>query len=356
MIKGLYVAGTNMTTNIKRMDVISNNLANINTTGFKKDDLALETFNNRLFSRINGSNIPFEGGVVNVSQDTNRGATVLTTSTGYFRVQTDNGIHYDKAVQFFKDTDGYLRTVVRNIGGTIDPLKGNLVLGQNGPINIGDNDFTIDDKGGVNVNGTRVDALVVTGFPNVVGTMSAGIRGYDVLTNHEQGQLEMTNNGFDMALKGDGFFVIENDKGTFLTRNGSFTLNNQNILTTLDGDVVQGLNGPIFIDSPTFAVNSFGEIIQDGEITDKITIQAFSNIGDVYKVGGNYYKTRETMTGELIEFTGEVVQGFLEKSNAESITEMIHMIEMNRNYETSQKVISTIDEMIGKAVTELGRV
>ena len=62
------------------------------------------------------------------------------------------------------------------------------------------------------------------------------------------------------------------------------------------------------------------------------------------------------MTGEEVDFEGEVVQGFVERSNTDAITEMIQLIEMNRNYEASQKVVSTIDEMIGKAVTELGRV
>ena len=62
------------------------------------------------------------------------------------------------------------------------------------------------------------------------------------------------------------------------------------------------------------------------------------------------------MTGERVEFEGEIVQGYREQSNSDAITEMISLIEMNRNYETSQKVITTIDDMIGKCVTELGRV
>jgi len=82
----------------------------------------------------------------------------------------------------------------------------------------------------------------------------------------------------------------------------------------------------------------------------------FTNVADVYKIGTSYYKEKAELTGEKVPFEGEIVQGFIETSNVDSITEMIQLIEMNRNYQTSQKVITTIDEMIGKSVNELGRV
>ena len=68
MVKGLYIAGTSMITNIKKMDVIGNNLANVNTTGYKKDGIQVESFNARLLSRINGSNMPYEYGAKEVTQ------------------------------------------------------------------------------------------------------------------------------------------------------------------------------------------------------------------------------------------------------------------------------------------------
>ena len=55
MVKGLYIGASSMITNINKMDVIGNNLANVNTTGFKKDSVEVESFNARLLTRINGS-------------------------------------------------------------------------------------------------------------------------------------------------------------------------------------------------------------------------------------------------------------------------------------------------------------
>ncbi len=356
MVKGLYIAGTSMITNINKMDVIGNNLANVNTTGYKKDRVEVESFNARLLTRINGSSIPYESGTVNVAQSTSGEETTLETDRGYFRIDTPNGIHYGKSTTFFKDTDGYLRTIYKNIGGSIDNLKGNLILGNKGPIFVGDGDFTVDEKGAISVNGTVVDNLVSTTHPTAVGTISAGIRGYSVLTDHEQGQLQRTDSRFDMAIKGEGFFTVRTETGDYYTRDGAFTINNLNELVTFDGAKVLGLNGPIIIESENFTVNEFGEIIQNGEITDKLQLTAFTNIADVYKIGTGYYKERSPLTGEKVEFEGEVIQNYIEQSNSDAVTEMIQLIEMNRNYESSQKVITTIDEMIAKCVTELGRV
>ena len=355
MIKGLYIAGTSMITNIHKMDVIGNNLANVNTTGYKKDSVEVESFNARMLSRINGSTIPYEMGQSKVTQVKDGDQVQVETDKGYFRIDTPNGIHYSKSAIFFKDTDGYLRTIYKNIGGTIDNLQGNKVLGLKGPINVGDQDFEVDETGNVLVGGTSVDQLVIGTMPTTLGTMSAGVRGYSVLTDFEQGQLEMTNSGFDLAIKGEGFFSVSTPEGEYYTRNGAFTTNSNNELVTMDGAKVLGEEGPITIESDSFSVNEYGEVIQNGEITAKLKLTAFSNISDVYKIGTGYYKEKAELAGEKVEFAGEIAQGFIEQSNIDAISEMIQLIEMNRNYETSQKVITTIDEMIGKCVTELGR-
>lgn len=356
MIKGLYVAGTNMVTNTAKLDVISNNLANVNTTGFKKDQVVVESFNNRLFYRMNGSNMPFQAGKGTVTIENIGDEKALSVDRGFFRVMTESGIHYDKSLRFIKDQDGFLRTAYKNIGGSIDPLKGHLVLGNKGPIQVGEGSFDVDENGNVLVDGSPVDNLIGVVHPSAIGTMSAGIKSQNVLVDYEQGQLEMTSRNFDVAIKGDGFFKIQTKNGELYTRNGTFNTNSAGELVTLDGDRVMGMNGAIVIESETFSINEFGELIQNGEITDKLVVESFTNPGDLYKVGGNFFALKDKMTGEKKTFEGEILQGFSEKSNSSAITEMINLIEMNRNYEASQKVITTIDELIGKAVNEVGRI
>ncbi|GAU75688.1 flagellar hook-basal body protein [Fusibacter sp. 3D3] len=358
MIKGLYVAGTGLMTNVHKIDVISNNLANVNTSGYKRDTLEVESFNNRLFTRINGSNLPYKSGASKVSSESRNGEYTAQVEHGFFRVDTENGIDYSKSVKFFKDSDGYLRTLYKNVGGQVNPLQGDYVLGKNGPIYIGDNEFELDEAGNITSGGATLDNIVIQGSPNVIGTMSAGIRGYAVMTDFDQGQLEMTSGKFDLALRGQGYFNLSTENGTLLTRDGAFTINNAGELVSFDGSRVLGLNGPIEITSDSFTVNEFGEVIQDGEISDKILITDYTNVADLEKVGGSYFreKPEAEMTGEKTEFTGEVVQGFIEGSNTDAISEMIRLIEMNRNYESSQKVVTTIDDMIGRAVNDIAAV
>lgn len=358
MIKGLYVAGTGLMTNVHKIDVISNNLANVNTTGYKKDRLEVESFNNRLFTRINGSNLPYKSGASKVVSESRNGEYTAQVDNGFFRVDTENGIDYSKSVKFFKDRDGYLRTIYKNVGGSVNPLQGDYVLGKNGPIYVGDNEFEVDEAGNITSGGATIDNIVTYGSLNVIGTMSAGIKGYSVMTDFDQGQLEMTGNKFDLALRGQGYFNLSTENGTLLSRDGSFTINNTGELVTFDGSRVQGMDGSIVITSENFAINEFGEVIQDGEITDKILVTDYTNIADIEKVGGSYFreKPENEMTGEKVEFTGEVIQGFLEQSNTDAISEMIKLIEMNRNYESSQKVVTTIDDMIGRAVNDIAAV
>lgn len=360
MVKGLYVAATALVTNTDKIDAISNNLANVNSTGFKKDTVEIESFNDRLFTRINGSNYPYANMIPDVSvsvTETSQGDEYnLKTDGGYFRLDTDDGLHYDNEAVIIVDSDGYLRTKYNNVGGTIDYLKGNDLLGQNGSIYVGDSDFEIASNGDISVGGTVVDNIAISIPPTVVGTMGAGIKSYKIATNFERGQLEITNDKYDVALNGDGFFEIETGWGTLYTRNGAFTINQNSELVTLDGYNVLGVNGPITITSDEFSINEYGEVIQDDEITDKLALSNFTNVADLQKLGGTFFKFVDNPTGEQVEYEGTVEQGVIEQSNVDAISEMVNLIEMNRNYESNQKVVTTIDEMLGKAVNDLGKV
>ena len=74
------------------------------------------------------------------------------------------------------------------------------------------------------------------------------------------------------------------------------------------------------------------------------------------KVGNNLYQMAEGEDGEEIPFDGEVLQGYLEESNVDSIREMVEMITLLRNFEAGQKAIRVQDEMLEKSSNEIGRV
>jgi flagellar basal-body rod protein FlgG len=356
MIRGLYIAGNNMVVNTQKLDVLSNNLANVNTVGYKKDLYASKGFNEVLISKFNGtdaqSELPFDK---KITVEKKGDDYQVSTERGYFRVKTDTGVSHNKDAAFTVDPEGYLSTFFLNSDHSKDWNYGDRILGADGnPIQVGDGELEITEAGKVLVDGTEVASLVHEIHRDVVGTMSAGIKGNRILTDFTQGSLQQTGREQDIALRGKGFFVVETEFGDLYTRNGSFHLDGEGRLKTSDGYSIKGLNGPIQIESDAFRVNELGEIIVDGALVDKFKLVSFTNTGDIQKIGGSFFKAKENLQGEIGDFEGEVEQGYVEASNANVINEMVRMIALNRNYESGQKVVTTIDAAIGKAISDVG--
>lgn len=180
MIRGLYTAASGMLSEMARTDVISNNLANINTAGYKKDRAIFRTFPEMDINRIDdpiavspGEKIdprPFIGilgtGVLldEINTDISQGPIKNTSNPldlalagqGFFAVQTPGGIRYTRDGSFTRDERGYLVTA-----------EGYNVLGQNGPIYLPDGDeITINERGDVYSGGNLMDRLQVVDFLN----------------------------------------------------------------------------------------------------------------------------------------------------------------------------------------------
>lgn len=358
MLRGLYTATSAMTTNNKKMDVITNNLANINTTGYKKDLVISETFPEVLIKKIN-SPVDYAGREgfrgVEVTQEENGGYQVSTTG-GFFRTKTFNGVSYEKMLNFAVNEDGYLSTYYRDQDGNIDTSAGYLVLGNRGPVYVGDAALEINDRGQVLVDGNIVDNLVMLAPPPVIGTLNSGVRLDKIEINYEQGQIFETDNQLDFALKGRGFFQIETPEGVKYTRDGSFKLNANNELVTSEGYRVLGSNGPILIEGTKVSVSEGGEIFVDDQWMDQLNIVDIQNLRDMRKEGSNLYRMAAGTEAEAQPFSGQVLQGFLENSNVDAVKEMIEMITLFRNYESNQRMIKAYDDTLHKVVNEVGKV
>lgn len=245
MIRGLYTGASGMLAEAMRTDVISNNLANVNTAGFKKDVAVTKDFASMLITRIND--------------------------------------------------------------------------GADAPI------------GGVGV-GTMVD---------------------EVATIHSAGAMRNTGNDFDMAMEGKGFFTVETPQGVRYTRNGTFAKNIQGELITQDGYRVLGQNGPIRIQGTKMVVSDDGSIDIDNQLVGKLQLVEFDNEKQLTKEGSSLFAAPAGQRGK--PGTGGVRQGFLEMSNVNVINEMVNLITNYRAYEINGKVVQAHDQLIGKAVNEVGK-
>lgn len=252
MVKGLYTGYTGMVNSQKRLDVISNNLANATTTGFKAEGCTTQAFDSMYAIKI-------------------KDATV----------------------------------------------------------------------GHLNQN---------------IGSVSLGAKIGETYRNWEQGSLQATDNTYDFALAGQGFFSVEftNKNGvtsTMYSRDGAFQMNSEGYLVTKDGDYILGEGGRIQLptDLNELSVDSQGNIFADGQYVDTFALVDFEDYNYLEEYGENLYRAVDGATEQ--DCTATVQQGYLEASNINVVSEMVDMIAVAREYESGQKVIQAIDEMLGKMVT-----
>lgn len=277
MLKGLYTAYTGMVQEQRRLDVLTNNLANADTTGYKKEAMVTQAFDDMMSIRI-------------------------------------------------KDTSSIF------------------------------------------------DA-------NKTGYISLGAKVGETYTNWDMGNFKETGNDFDLAIGGNGFFAIaftnkSGETSVKYTRDGSFTVNTEGYLVTVDGDYVLNQNGAMNADpaegnrirvNPNlpFMVDELGNVtqmpIQQGgnavaqaNVLGQIGLVDFENYDYLEKYGENLY---DAIPGyQAIAATGSINQGYLEASNVNVVTEMVDMITIQRAYEAGQKVIQTMDSALGIAATQVGKV
>lgn len=187
MTKGLYIAASGMLSEVERQNIISNNLANVNTTGYKKDIAVSKEFPSMLLRRINDNIKETPIGILDYKPVVGTvGTGVLPDVTahdfapggiretggeldvaiedmvdftagrgqGFFVIQTQGGDRYTRNGSFRLDTQQRLVT-----------SEGRLVLGENGPIRISDGTLAIDEDGRVFVDDQEIDQIRIVELP-----------------------------------------------------------------------------------------------------------------------------------------------------------------------------------------------
>lgn len=174
------------------------------------------------------------------------------------------------------------------------------------------------------------------------------------ITDMQAGAMEKTGNALDFAIGGNGFFSIQTEAGVRYTRAGEFTINNEGQLVTPAGHLVLGDGGPIQINGRDVSVADDGNITVDGQAAGTLAIVTFAGPADLEKEGGNLFRPVDGAQEEAAE-EFSIKQGYLEKSNVNTMKELTAMIDLNRAYQTQQKVVRSIDDMDDKAITRVGR-
>ncbi|MDR2482924.1 MAG: flagellar hook-basal body protein, partial [Treponema sp.] len=212
----------------------------------------------------------------------------------------------------------------------------------------------------------------------IIGKVGTGVELNELYTNFNQGALKESQNDFDLALDGKGFFTIDTPWGERYTRNGSFQLGKEGFLETKEGYRVLGENGPLRVKANNFQVDKDGGVWINAEYADDPNVMvarerntwAQTELLDTLKLvefdldrylkkqGSSLYRSTETSGEARLIDPGRrprVVQGFTEASNVDPVVEMVQMIEVNRAYEANQKAVQSSDAMLGALINQVSK-
>ena len=170
-----------------------------------------------------------------------------------------------------------------------------------------------------------------------------------------QGTLSQTGGSFDLAIEGDGFFLVETPGGERLTRAGAFTPNENGDLVTPEGYRVLDAGGaPVFVPQGAGPVGIApdGTVSAGGQPVGQIGLVIPSDSSAMVREDGVRFRADDGYEPAL---TSRMLQGFLEESNVDPVLEIARMIEVQRAYELGQSFLDKEDERIRGALRALGQ-
>ena len=226
-------------------------------------------------------------------------------------------------------------------------------------------------------NGFKGDNLMIKNFKDVlisnssdiqngknirktIGSLSLGSDVDATDTDFTQGSISGTDSEDDFAIDGRGFFTVNQGAGSqnYYTRDGHFHVNMQGDLMDESNNNVMGKNiatgnvEKINVGNGKLTSDSYGNLSVNGKPSYSFSLVDFSNYNSLKKVGNNLYSG----TSPILNANVSVQQKALEGSNVNSVNEMVDMMSTMRNFQTDQKVVAAINQTLGQAVNEVGKV
>ena len=176
-------------------------------------------------------------------------------------------------------------------------------------------------------------------------------------TDFAQGSIENTDRELDMAINGNGYFIVRSDTlGDVLTRNGQFDVDSEMQLVLPGvGLVLDDGGSPITLESSTFEVNADGAILVGDEEVGRVGVFSVSDESSMINAGRGFYFSSETPETATIG-SYMVVQGALEKSNVNMAMEMSRVMSGQNMFNACAQIVKMYDSLNEVLVTQIGKV
>lgn len=181
------------------------------------------------------------------------------------------------------------------------------------------------------------------------------VRDVGLARDMSQGAITRTGEALDVAIEGDGFFMVQANGVTRYTRDGAFHLDSSGQLLNGAGDLVLNSGGSPIVFDPQGErpqIGADGAILIAGSEVGRLGVVSVGDERALEKVGDNLFSADRTSTGE---FTGKVVQGALESSNVNPVLELTRVIEISRAYESAARIVRNGDDLRQRTIERLAR-
>lgn len=190
---------------------------------------------------------------------------------------------------------------------------------------------------------------------NLADSMATSVIISDIQTIFSDGLMKETNRTLDVSISGEGFFEITGDDGQqYLTRNGQFDIDAEGYLILPSIGRVQGTNGDLNVGTDKITINSQGEITTlEGVNIGTLSIITPTENSELTKYQNNMYSLAD---GELVDATGELIQGVIELSNVDMNLEMTKLIEAQRGFQNCSSALQIMDALNSKSLSQVGGV
>lgn len=223
---------------------------------------------------------------------------------------------------------------------------------------------TANNLANINTPGYKAETLFFNAFQKAVDGRTVAIPQAQDTTSPAVGEMQKTDNPLDVAINGKGFFLVNDDGRVVLSRDGRFHIDSEGFLRDSNNAYVQGKTGAIYLpdlrDGSPGAANAHLKIAKDGTISingvqaDKIQLAKVSDYDNLKRLGDSYMTTKDG-SPPLPDTESTLSQGFYETSNVNPLKEMIAMTTNMRLFESQQRTMQSINEILGKVTTSLGK-
>ena len=167
------------------------------------------------------------------------------------------------------------------------------------------------------------------------------------------GRVVKTGNELDLAISGDGYFVVRSGDALFYTRNGQFQRDADGRIVSSDGMILQANGGDATVKPGAIALDAGGVIRQDGKDVGQVAVVTFKDRSVLKAAGGGRFGA--PADAAVAASAPRVVQGALEQSNTSGATEMLAMMAALRRAETGQHVVQLYDDLMTQAANSFGQ-